>query len=109
MFDLDDGKMIRCEETAYLVVTYTFICLARRGSWVAIKLAEAGLPTPLDDPLGISAGRGKELLIQISGPPHSTSMFSALDFSSIRLLLLIFAQCSVDFEQLFGESVHLPF
>lgn len=51
VFDLHDENVIRLQETAHLVVIDPFICLARRGSWAAIKLAEIGLPTPPDDPL----------------------------------------------------------
>ena len=53
VFDLHDENVIRLQETAHLVVIDPFICLARRGSWAAIKLAEIGLPTPPDDPLEI--------------------------------------------------------
>ena len=51
VFDLHDENVIRLQETAHLVVIDPFICLARKGSWAAIKLAEIGLPTPPDDPL----------------------------------------------------------
>ena len=51
VFDLHDENVIRLQETAHLVVIDPFICLARRGTWAAIKLAEIGLPTPPDDPL----------------------------------------------------------
>ena len=51
VFDLHDENVIRLQETAHLVVIDPFICLARRGSWAAIKLAEIGLPTPPDDSL----------------------------------------------------------
>jgi hypothetical protein len=51
VFDLHDENVIRLQETAHVVVIDPFICLARRGSWAAIKLAEIGLPTPPDDPL----------------------------------------------------------
>jgi len=52
-FDLHDASVIRLLEAAHLVVIAPFICLARRGSWAAIKLAGIGLPTPPDHPLEI--------------------------------------------------------
>lgn len=53
VFDLHDENVIRLQDTEHLVVIDPFICLARRGGWASIKLAEIGLPTPPDDPLEI--------------------------------------------------------
>jgi hypothetical protein len=53
VFDLHDENVIRLQESGHLVVIDPFICLARRGTWAAIKLAEIGLPTPQDDPLEV--------------------------------------------------------
>jgi hypothetical protein len=52
VFDLHDENVVRLRGTDELVVIDPFICLARRGTWAALKLAEIGLPEPADDRLG---------------------------------------------------------
>jgi hypothetical protein len=49
VFDLHDENVVRLRGTNELVVIDPFICLARRGTWAALKLAEIGLPEPPDD------------------------------------------------------------
>lgn len=49
VFDLHDENVVRLEGTDALVVIDPFICLARRGTWAALKLAEISLPEPPDD------------------------------------------------------------
>lgn len=46
---LHDENVVRLEGTDDLVVIDPFICLARRGTWAALKLSEIGLPEPPDD------------------------------------------------------------
>lgn len=46
---LHDENVVRLEGTDALVVIDPFICLARRGTWAALKLSEIGLPEPPDD------------------------------------------------------------
>ena len=52
VFDLHDENVVRLEGSDELVVIDPFICLARRGTWAALKLAEIGLPEPPDDQFG---------------------------------------------------------
>ena len=52
VFDLHDENVVRLRGTDELVVIDPFICLARRGTWAAFKLAEIGLPEPPDDQFG---------------------------------------------------------
>jgi len=49
VFDLHDENVVRLQGTDELVVIDPFICLARRGTWASLKLAEIGLPEPPDD------------------------------------------------------------
>lgn len=52
VFDLHDENVVRLEGSDELVVIDPFICLARRGTWAALKLAEIGLSEPPDDQFG---------------------------------------------------------
>jgi len=49
--DLHDENVVRIPETEDLAVIDPYISLARLGTWAAIKLADVGYPTPLDDPV----------------------------------------------------------
>jgi hypothetical protein len=51
-FDLHEENVVRLEGSDELVVIDPFICLARRGTWASLKLAEIELPEPPDDQFG---------------------------------------------------------
>ena len=48
-FPIRLGLKTLSQETDELVVIDPFICLARRGTWASLKLAEIGMPEPPDD------------------------------------------------------------
>ena len=56
--DLHDENVVRLPGTDGLAVIDPYISLSRRGTWAALKLAEAGFPLPLDD--------------QPEAPPHQS-------------------------------------
>ena len=48
--DLHDENVVRMQHTGELAVIDPYLSLARQGTWAALKLAEAGVPVPPDDP-----------------------------------------------------------
>ena len=47
--DIHDENVVRIPECEDLAIIDPYISLARHGSWAALKLTEAGYPTPPDD------------------------------------------------------------